>query len=501
MTSRIQRTVERRHLNEAIRDNFPLCLRFAFKELNPGEELKWNWHLDAMCWLLSRTTNGDVLRALSTIPPRHLKSITVSVAYVAWMMGRNPALKFLVASYGAELANDLAGQFRRVVRSKWYRSAFPEFKIQRNVDNEIRTTLGGCRKAVSVGGATTGFGADYIIVDDLMKAADAAHPLLRDNVIEYFRGSLMSRLNQPETGRIIVVAQRLHEDDVPGFCLSLGLYEHLNLPAVAPTDTIVPLGDGARRKVWKAGEPLFLSHATLERLRKELGKAYSAQYLQDPSAALDQYLKFHAIPRYKEAPPRDWFEKIVQSWDTAISNHERACYSVCTTWGFYEGKWYLLDLLRDRLEYVELRDRLRAHRDRWRPDIILIEKKASGAQLISDLNFERNTQVGRHDGAYWRIHADVPTDDKETRWAGHAAQLMDGTVVFPEEAPWLEELRRELVCFPNSRHDDQVDSVSQFLGFTRLRTGRNLMGEYNDRISGYDRPRFTQRPNPGPRPR
>lgn len=160
------------------------------------------------------------------------------------MMGREPTLKFLVASYGAELANELFRQFRQVVTADWFRSAFPGFRMARSVEGEIRTTAGGCRKAVTVGGATTGFGADYIIVDDLMKATDASYAALREGAIDYFRGTLVSRFNNPEKGRLIVVGQRLHEVDVPGYCLETGLYRHLNLPAVADRVETIPLGEG-----------------------------------------------------------------------------------------------------------------------------------------------------------------------------------------------------------------------------------------------------------------
>ena len=132
-------------------------------------------------------TDGD--RLVITIPPRHLKSVAVSVAFVAWMMGRDPTLKFLVASYGAELASELSRQFRQVVTSAWFKSAFPTFRLERSIDGEIRTTAGGCRKAVTVGGATTGFGANYIIVDDLMKATDACYAALREAAIDYFRAA------------------------------------------------------------------------------------------------------------------------------------------------------------------------------------------------------------------------------------------------------------------------------------------------------------------------
>lgn len=150
-----------------------------FLTLNPGETFTWNWHIDAMCHGLDQVRRGSNKRLVITVPPRHLKSITVSVAFVAWAMGHDPQLRFLVASYGGDLAAQLARDFKRVVESSWYGAAFPAFRARRSAEGELVTTSGGFRKAVSVGGATTGFGADYIIVDDLLKATDGASSAAR----------------------------------------------------------------------------------------------------------------------------------------------------------------------------------------------------------------------------------------------------------------------------------------------------------------------------------
>jgi hypothetical protein len=336
--------VSRADLNRLLRDDFAFFLMKAFQTINPNETLAWTWHLDGICHAILGVAHEDGARLVITIPPRHLKSITVSVAFVAWMMGRDPTLKFMVASYGAELGSELSRQFRQVVTTAWFKRAFPAFRLARTVDGEIRTTVGGCRKAVTVGGATTGFGADYIIVDDLMKATDASFQALREAAIDYFRGSLVSRFNNPEKGRLIVIGQRLHEVDVPGYCLETGLYRHLNLPAVAQTTEVIPLG-GGRIKVRRPGDLLFLSQGTLNRIRAEQGPAfYAAQYQQDPTPLESLFIKWHAIKRYEDAPPRHKMRKVVQSWDTANVASSGADFSVCTTWGFYEGHWYLLDL-------------------------------------------------------------------------------------------------------------------------------------------------------------
>jgi predicted phage terminase large subunit-like protein len=471
-------------LSMALRENFGLFVERVFLTLNPRESFRRNWHVDAMCHGLDEVRRGNNRRLVITVPPRHLKSITVSVAFVAWAMGHDPSLKFLVASYGGELASQLARNFQTVVGSAWYRAAFPAFgKPRRDAEGDLVTAAGGYRKAVSVGGATTGFGADFIIVDDLMKATDATSPAARIATLDYYRGSLISRLNDQEQGRIIVIAQRLHEDDLPGHCIETGLYQHINLPVIAQIRERVPLGGGRfhAREIGDLLFPAMQSRETLDRLCREQGPNYfSAQYLQDPTPPDSNLIAWHDIKRYDGAPPRRRLEKVVQSWDTAETESARADYSVCTTWGFIQGKWLLLDLLRFKAGFRDLLGRARAHRDRWKPDVILIEDAGAGRHMMADFNTERRiAPEGRTPS--WKLHRCVPSAGKMERWAAQAAKLEAGFALFPQEAPWLEDLRREVTGFPRARHDDQVDSLSQFLAWTNsARVAVNLAREFNE---------------------
>jgi hypothetical protein len=416
-------------MSMTLRESFDFFVERTFRTLNPRETFKRNWHVEAMCHGLDEVRRGDNKRLVITVPPRHLKSITVSVAFVAWAMGHDPSLKFLVASYGGDLAAQLARNFQAVVNSDWYRSAFPGFgKPRRDAEGDLVTAAGGYRKAVSVGGATTGFGADYIIVDDLMKATDAGSPAAREATLDYYRGSLISRLNDQELGRIIVIAQRLHEDDLPGHCIETGLYQHINLPAIAQTAELVRLGGGRvhARKVGDLLFPALQSRETLDRLRLEQGPTYfSPQYLQDPTPAESNLIRWHDIKRYTAAPPRRRFEKLVQSWDTAETASANSDYSACTTWGFYRGVWLLLDVLRFKAGFRDLLDRARAHRDEWRPDLILIEDAGSGRHLLSDFNHERRTAPEGKTPS-WKLHRCGATVGKIERWAAQAAKLEAG---------------------------------------------------------------------------
>ena len=449
-------------MNMALRGNLGFFVETVFATLNPSETFRPNWHIQAMCHGLNEVRRGRDKRLVITVPPRHLKSITVSVAYVAWVMGHDPSAKFIVASYGGELALQLARDFQRVMGSPWYKQAFPAVgKPRRNAEGDLVTTAGGYRRAVSVGGALTGFGADYIIVDDLIKATDASSPAARAAMLDCFRGALISRLNNQETGRVIVIAQRLHEDDLPGHCIETGLYRHINLPAIAQGPQVIQLG-GSKVHARATGDllfPAFQSRTTLDRLRLEQGATFfSAQYLQDPTPAEGDLIRWADIQRYAAAPARRRLQKIVQSWDTAEVDTANSDYSACSTWGFFEGLWFLLDVTRFKAGFRDLVDRARAHRDGWKPDLILIEEAGSGRHLLAEFNHERRTSP-----------------------EGRAPSWRPASPSSRKTPPWLDALRKEMTGFPNARHDDQVDSVSQFLAWTAsARVAVTLAREFNE---------------------
>lgn len=225
-----------------------------FGTLHQGTDRSFDpaWHVRAMCHELDNVRRGENKRLIINIPPRCLKSVTVAVAYVAYLLGHNPSAKIIVASYGLDLARKHSEDCRRIMSARWYREMFPETVLAKkgNTSEEIRTTKGGSRKAVSIGSSVTGHGADYIIIDDLLKAGDAGSEAELVKAQEFIEGTLLSRFDNPAEGRVVMVAQRLHEMDPPGYLLERGTYRHLNLPAIAEDHEVVPLGRGRvmRRK-------------------------------------------------------------------------------------------------------------------------------------------------------------------------------------------------------------------------------------------------------------
>ena len=472
-------------LRALLRTNFYAFVEKAFATLHPGQRFIPGWHVEAMCWQLQQVAEGGVQRLLITVPPRHLKSICASVALPAWVLGRDPSLKIMVASYGQDLAANHSRGFRTLIEAPWYRRLYPKMQVhpKRNTEAELMTTRMGGRKAVSLGGPVTGFGADILIIDDLMKAADARLESERQRVKDYCEQTLFPRLNDKRTGRIIAIQQRLHEDDVAGYLIDKGTFRHLNLKAIAEEDEVFEIDLGlphTRRK----GEALFPAREpleTLEQTRREIGSfAFSAQYQQNPVPPEGNRIRWEWFGTYDERPERGWFQTVVQSWDTAVTAEPTSNFSVCTTWGFREGKWYLLDVLRARLEYPAVKRRVRELGDRWRAEKIIIENAGTGIPLYRELRGEMGDRLVPY----------RPTLDKETRVAAQTAKLETGNFLLPKQAPWLEPLKQELLAFPNGRFDDQVDSLTQFLEWLGTRRGASWQDR---RLHGRDRPEGKRR--------
>ena len=272
------------------RSDFQIFAERVYAELNSGSTFLDNFHIHIIATNLEAVRQGKITRLIFTLPPRSLKSIIVSVAFPAWILGHDPTKKILVASYGQELAEELSRACRAVMQSAWYQRLFPATRLDpsRLAANVFETTAGGCRRAASVGGSLTGFGADLIIIDDPMKPAAALSEVERHRVNSWFSNTVVTRLNSQKTGAIIVVMQRLHEDDFVGHILKLDKWEVVSFPAIAQEDEVhvveTPYGTFThRRREGEALHPERESLQELERLRKTLGQEqFYAQYLQSP---------------------------------------------------------------------------------------------------------------------------------------------------------------------------------------------------------------------------
>jgi predicted phage terminase large subunit-like protein len=446
-----------------LRETFPSFLAKVFQTLHPNEPpLEMSWYLLAICHRVTESLAGNEPRLQITVPPRHLKSIALAVALPAWLLGRDPTTKIMVASYSQDLARQHAEHCRTIMETAWYKQLFQTARIhpRGNRQLELVTTSGGGRKAVSVDGSITGFGGNIIIVDDCMKAEDVHSQVERDRIKRWYDNTLTTRLNDKSTGIIISIQQRLHEDDLPAYLVEKG-YGQLNLPAIAEQDERIAVGHGRwhDRQIGDLLSPKREPRDVLDRLRRELGpQAFSAQYQQQPITMEGNLIKLEWFGIYEGEPDRSHYTKIVQSWDTATVDAPTADWSVCTTWGYFGGDWDLIDVFRQKLDFPDLRRAMLRLKHFWRPDKVLVEDASSGRGVFQALRAEGHKEV-----QLWKPHG-----DKEQRVIDNTAELETGRFCLPEHAMWLDALRSELRAFPMGKHDDQVDSVSQFLTFVRL---------------------------------
>lgn len=451
---------------ELLDRDFSVFVGKVLATVDPGAEFTPNWHIDLLAEYLEAIRRGELSRLIINMPPRSLKSVCVSVAWPAWILGHQPEKRILAASYSSSLAFKHSMDCRAVMQAQWYRCLFPKTKLLReqNQKQKFMTTKRGYRFATSVGGTLTGEGGGVLIVDDPLNAAHAMNARARAHVNQWFDQSLMTRLDDKRRGAVVVVMQRLHADDLCGHLFAKGGWEHVSLAAMEAERKIYDFG--RKRYVREAGDVLHAGRddaATLERTKNELGSfAYAAQYMQQPRPADGAMVRPWWLGRYDALP--EGRGRVVQSWDTAIKAGLDNDASVCLTFVEWEGKSFLAEMVKERVEYPELRRLVISQALRWSPDAILMEDKASGQQLLQDM--KRETVLP--------VIAARPRLDKVSRFAAVTPMIESGRLMLPKDALWLAEFEAELLSFPGSAHDDAVDALSQYFDWLRLRKGENL---------------------------
>src|SRR6266566_5795973 len=457
----------------------------CFQDLNPQTELAMNWHLEVIAAKLAAVREGKIRRLIINLPPRHLKSLLASTAFPAWCLGHDPSAQILSVSYAQELADKLARDCRSIMMSPWYRQIFPtRLAPHRQAVQEFITTREGYRLATSTGGVLTGRGADLILIDDPSKPEEALSDARRNATNEWFLNTLYSRLNDKCRGAIVIIMQRLHEDDLVGHVLGQEEWEVLSFPAIAEADEQHEIETiwGPRHFTRRLGEALHPAReplATLDRIRRTIGEYnFAGQYQQSPAPLGGGLVKAEWYKRYRENERPEHFDRIVQSWDTANKATELSDFSVCTTWGVRGKDLFLLGVFRRRLEYPALKRAVREQQSLFAASEVLIEDKASGTQLIQELIADGCHGVTRYQ----------PTTDKTMRLNAQTAMIENGFVYIPEAAPWLAEYLHEMTTFPNGKHDDQVDSTAQFLDWFKRPMSNQGIFEYYRRMAAKLKP-------------
>ncbi len=455
----------RTHFDAASRQHFALFLRRVMATVSPGVSYCHNWHIEAIAEYLAACARGEVTRLVINLPPRMLKSTMISVAWPAWLLGHDPAARIMAASYAQSLSTKHSTDCRVVMESPWYQRVFSATRLSRdqNEKDKFVTTARGHRLAVSVGGAAIGEGGNILIVDDPINPLQANHRTQREAVNQWFDHTFVTRLDDKQRGAIVVVMQRLHAEDLSGYLLEKGGWEHLCLPAIAPALTTLRVG--AKVFVREQGEALHPAReplALLERTQRELGSAnFNAQYQQAPVRVVGNLIRPEWFVRFKLEALRGR-ENVVQSWDTAIKAGAAHDASACATFVEIDGVHHLLDMQLVRLEYPALKRLIISHAARFEAATVLMEDKASGQSLLQDLRQETDLA----------LLAVMPSEDKLTRLARVTPLMEAGKLALPTAAPWLAAFEAEFFSFPDSAHDDQIDAVSQYLNWVRGRASR-----------------------------
>ena len=442
-------------------------------------------HHKLMGEAFEKVARGELKRLIINMPPRHTKSEFASYLLPAWFLGNFPEKKIIQTAHTAELSVGFGRKVRNLVDSDDYKSVFPNLGLRADSKAAGRwsTTQGGEYFAIGVGGAVTGKGADLLIIDDphSEQEGQSADPGVFDKTYEWYTSGPRQRL-QPG-GAIIVVMTRWHKRDLTGQIIKSSVqragtdeWEVIEFPAIMPSG----------KSLW----PEFWPLPELESLRNELpASKWNAQYQQDPTSEEGALVKREWWREWdSDVPPQCEF--IIQSWDTAFLKTQRADYSACTTWGvFYQpdsvGNMQaciiLLDALKERLEFPELKKKALEYYQYWEPDACIVEAKAAGTPLIFEL---------RAMGIPVSEYTPSRGNDKISRVNAVSDLFASGNVWRPNTR-FAEEVVEEFASFPAGEHDDLVDSSTQALlrfrqgGFLRLNSDEEEAPFYPKKANYY----------------
>ena len=475
LAAEIDRELAVRNLRDFVRSAWPV--------VEPSTPFVEGWHIDAITDHLQAITTGDIRNLLINVPPRHMKSLLVSVFWPCWEWIRCPQRRWLFSSYGASLSIRDSVKCRRLIESPWYQANWSDrFSLtgDQNAKARFENDRTGYRLSTSVGGAATGEGGDRIICDDPHNVQEAESDAVRKATLDWWDVVMSTRLNNPKTAAKVIVMQRCHQQDLSGHVLEQGGWEYLCMPAEYEA--------GARASAigWNdprehPGELLWPERFGLREiadLKRSLGSyAAAGQLQQRPSPAEGGILKRHWWrywkPAHLDLPPvqirmpdgtllsvhavplPDSFDVQAQSWDCAFKDLVTSDYVVGQTWGTLNADRFLLDQRRDRLNMPATVEAIRAMSNKWpRAASKWIEDKANGPAIIQALQHEVSGLIAVN-----------PQGGKIARAQAVSPQCESGNVYLPHPAiaPWVEGFIEECAAFPNAAHDDQVDAMTQAL--------------------------------------
>ena len=397
----------------------------------------------------NRIAEGKLKRLIVCLPPRHSKSEFASTFFPAWMMGRKGNLKIIQTTHTAELAVRFGRRVRNIIDSEEYQHIFPNLQLQADNKSAGRWTTNqeGESFYAGVGGAITGRGADLLIIDDPHSEQDAMSPKAMESAYEWYTSGPRQRL-QPG-GIIVIVMTRWSTKDLVGNVLKKQSDEFADQWEVIEFPAILPSGKPLWPGYWKVEE--------LEAVKASVNiQKWNAQYQQNPTAEEGSIIKreWWNVWEKDELPP---LMHVIQSYDTAFMKKETADYSAITTWGVFQPDedsgpaLILVDALKDRFEFPELRRVAKEQYDYWKPESVVVEAKASGLPLTYEM---------RKMGIPVINFTPSKGNDKHTR-VNSVAPLFEAGQIWAPDTKFAEEVIEECAAFPLGEHDDLVDSMTQ----------------------------------------
>jgi predicted phage terminase large subunit-like protein len=431
------------------------------------------WHLDAICDHLEAVTFGQIRNLLINMPPRHMKSLAAAVFWPVWVWLHQPESRWLFSSYALSLSIRDSLKCRRLIESPWFQSRWGDrFTLTSDQNAKMRfdNDHTGYRIATSVGGYGTGEGGDYIVVDDPHNVTEKESDLIRETTLVWWDETMSTRMNDPRTGRKVIVMQRVHEKDLSGHVLAQGGYEHLCLPAEYEPGRrcVTVLGWEDPRKT--EGELLWphrIGPTEIADFKLRLGPTgYAGQFQQIPTPAGGgrfksvwfRYFTTHGDvyrletpngPRAVKASECDRFA-VMDPAGTDKEQDNKACYTVIQVWAVTpDGDMLLLHQYREQAQTPDVADAgVKVCRD-WDLPWIGVEKNGLGLGVLQTIK--------RRGIAVKPILA---RGTKEARTETAEIRTAAGSVYFAKEAPWRFELERELLLFPNGEFCDQADTFA-----------------------------------------
>jgi len=459
---------------------------------NRGHHLSMACTCTRYCDHLQAMTEGRIRNLIINVPPGHAKSLLTAVFWPAWVWINHPEARWLFSSYREPLATRDSVRCRRLIESDWYQERWGgryQLSGDQNQKSRFENTATGYRVVVPMG-AGTGERGDYVVVDDPHSVDEAESEAQRRSAIEWWNGSMATRVNDFATGHKVVIQQRLHEADLTGDLLSKDGYEVLCLPAEFEPERRCSTSIGWTDPREKSGDLLWpekVKLANLEELKVTLGSyRFAGQYQQRPSPAEGGIFKrgwFRFwMPADMDLPPVQIrtsdgktlvipvdrvpaeFDMVIQSWDMAFKDLATSDYVVGQVWGASKADRFLLDQCRGHMDMPATKEAVQHLSRKWPTAAAkLVEDKANGPAVIQEL---------RHDLAgLIEVH---PEGGKIARAHAVAPQAESGNIYLPHPAiaPWVETFIEEAASFPHGRHDDQVDAMTQALN--RLRSNKGI---------------------------